>query len=57
MSEEDEGFRVVCPMCGGDGGWDQVPSMTIWIECTYCDGCGTIPTEPAGEGMETPDAE
>lgn len=48
MSPSDE-HTVICPECGGDGGWDAISRYGSggWTECRFCDGSGEVPTEPA----------
>lgn len=47
-------FIDPCPDCGGDGGWESMPTgynpvngnpTTHWIECRTCDGGGEVETE------------
>lgn len=38
--------EVLCPHCGGEGGWEGEFSPLYygkWTECTYCGGTGNAP--------------
>jgi len=45
---------IVCPDCGGDGGFDHPTFMNLvsgaitsrWVECETCEGHGEIEPEP-----------
>lgn len=47
------GWVVPCPVCGGDGGGETLPTGPYdngrWVECQRCGGTGSVETEPAGQ--------
>jgi len=55
MSDDPQDFRdIVCPHCGGDGGWETEPYEVCrqtgsvsghWQRCRYCDGRGSYMQE------------